>query len=1088
MTYKPIAPNAVTIFGAGIAGLTAAHELVERGFQVQVWESEGDSRYPERGSDAGGLARTQWGAIDWPMKRSLDKIATSKPKGSGSAYWESIQAQPISHIPHRYYIAWSPGKFVKADDEKGTPIGLDKFLSLLQQLSKANPIQRIRIAAFGVRDLSPEERQYRAGVVMRQLSHRLPDLLEGEPDSDGAGLSFEIKLKDGHKIEVAVVDSGNPDKVEIEVESGPDIENITQTDYYLRKWSPETDSLVGIEPSLLIVDAIDDAFSRIDDADLSIEISAARLFGLDAAQRQQELAHLYPANLVEDAGGFSVTRGDRSIKIAIVDNAASNALDLIVNGNPGGGSVVERRRYAGTWPSGDSLATVFVTTSLTDSIADALSCVAAARHVRHIYIEVAARRLTALGDEELDVRAGALAQLFNEHTKKRSPLAQVTKDGERYKLQLPGRGPIELIPVLVPELPFPAYDRPVQGFEAVLSFRPREQWLPGEHGYRFFPSFYHHVFDTMKRTPLLETIEKPAYFQAQERAAGMHWPEKTQYVESGRTVFDNVRPTSSHLLALSGQQRPSQLSRFAIGSLEELREYLSVLFGEADEGGLGLDPRDATRITLKVLQFATSCEERRRQYEGMSWLGYLGGKKSYQPNTVELLEKWPRALVAMQASECDARTEGVPLMQLLLDQTKPEAYRDGTLVGPTSEAWIKPWRTYLEAQGVEFIHGALQGFYEAEVIDPDAKTTHRQVLPRVDCYDERYACSPGLIRPGYFVVAVDALEAKRLGETTMAISKKPGEGGGSLLEELVGSEDWQRVAKIDEEDFAQFSGIQFYFAEDVLWADGHVYYPDTPWGLTSISQARFWQDRMDWEHGYRGVLSVIIGDWTTPDDYGDAAEDCTPQMLAERVWEQIKTRVEGRKRRPGSTVGRFVRRTPDGPIPYPIAWHLDQTVVAVSDAANPKKRLSSTSKMFMAKPGKFGQRAGSLEGYAVTCGVVLAGHHTQTFTRLPCMESANESARHAVNAIIRDIREKELGSLSRPASFCDVWNPEDREIDDLQFLRDIDRKLFDRNVPHLFEVVDADFLAQHVLRGDSEDPLDPLKLLGKLRRIFREAH
>ena len=29
-------PNCVTVFGAGITGLTVAHELIERGFRVQV--------------------------------------------------------------------------------------------------------------------------------------------------------------------------------------------------------------------------------------------------------------------------------------------------------------------------------------------------------------------------------------------------------------------------------------------------------------------------------------------------------------------------------------------------------------------------------------------------------------------------------------------------------------------------------------------------------------------------------------------------------------------------------------------------------------------------------------------------------------------------------------------------------------------------------------------------------------------------------------------------------------------------------------------------------------------------------------------
>jgi len=40
----------VAVFGAGIAGLTAAHELSERGFSVDVFES---------GGAVGGLAATQ---------------------------------------------------------------------------------------------------------------------------------------------------------------------------------------------------------------------------------------------------------------------------------------------------------------------------------------------------------------------------------------------------------------------------------------------------------------------------------------------------------------------------------------------------------------------------------------------------------------------------------------------------------------------------------------------------------------------------------------------------------------------------------------------------------------------------------------------------------------------------------------------------------------------------------------------------------------------------------------------------------------------------------------------------------------------
>src|SRR5215470_16902581 len=72
-------PAEVAIFGAGIAGLTAAHELIERNFRVTVYEPTP----PGPGQSVcsvGGLARTQWGCV--PRTPSLLEKYNDSSKGA----------------------------------------------------------------------------------------------------------------------------------------------------------------------------------------------------------------------------------------------------------------------------------------------------------------------------------------------------------------------------------------------------------------------------------------------------------------------------------------------------------------------------------------------------------------------------------------------------------------------------------------------------------------------------------------------------------------------------------------------------------------------------------------------------------------------------------------------------------------------------------------------------------------------------------------------------------------------------------------------------------------------------------------------
>ena len=99
---KIAASNCVTIFGGGIAGLTAAHELVERNFKVVVWEPGVDNRYPDAGCDVGGMARTQWAAVPWP------EDATAADRVTPSLEWAERQARPVERLPQTFLFYRDP--------------------------------------------------------------------------------------------------------------------------------------------------------------------------------------------------------------------------------------------------------------------------------------------------------------------------------------------------------------------------------------------------------------------------------------------------------------------------------------------------------------------------------------------------------------------------------------------------------------------------------------------------------------------------------------------------------------------------------------------------------------------------------------------------------------------------------------------------------------------------------------------------------------------------------------------------------------------------------------------------------------------
>lgn len=196
--------------------------------------------------------------------------------------------------------------------------------------------------------------------------------------------------------------------------------------------------------------------------------------------------------------------------------------------------------------------------------------------------------------------------------------------------------------------------------------------LPGEHGFRFFPGFYKHVTDTMRRTP---------------------------YGANGNT-FENLNVATRILLARAGQTEITWLARCP-DTLEDFRAFLMELFTP-----LGVPVDELTFFVSRLLIVATSCPERRlAEYENISWWDFIAATRMSKTYQAYLGQGLTRSLVAMRAEESSTRTVGCTQLQLLYGLICPDQVFDRLLSGPTNDVWIYPWTKYLEKLGVAFHPG-----------------------------------------------------------------------------------------------------------------------------------------------------------------------------------------------------------------------------------------------------------------------------------------------------------------------------------------------------------------------------------------------
>lgn len=269
--------------------------------------------------------------------------------------------------------------------------------------------------------------------------------------------------------------------------------------------------------------------------------------------------------------------------------------------------------------------------------------------------------------------------------------------------------------------------------------------------------------------------------------------------------------------------------------------------------------------------------------------------------------------------------------------------------------------------------------------------------------------------------------------------------------------------------FRVMAGVQYYFESGVrVGGEGHIYHIGAPWGLSSISQPSYWRTRMQrHEDGFVSNLSVDLCHWLNADVDGKKLNPfvCTQAELEAETWAQITRPLPP-----------FQATHLQKPSWYAVDWHLERNAAgrihtnvapylinrpADNEARPPWKRDPSAP-----DPDKEKGAAPGL-AYRVNHGRwLIVGPHMRTRTRLTSMEACNESARHAVNAILWDTAERGGGLLGE---FCPTWDPEEDEFPDLAGLRTLDERLLARGLPHMLDIlrVEASIIAT---------PKSPLRL------------
>ena len=459
------------------------------------------------------------------------------------------------------------------------------------------------------------------------------------------------------------------------------------------------------------------------------------------------------------------------------------------------------------------------------------------------------------------------------------------------------------------------------------------QDLPGEHGFRFFPRFYSNLPQTMKETK----------------------------IGAGKTAYSNLVQATREMIARS-DDRPNLIvsARFP-RSLADFKLMLGDVFAP-----IGLSEAEEHFAAERLWQIATSCDERiANDYERMSWWEYVEADRFSESYKALFAVGFTRTLVAARARSASTAVGGSVLLQLIYGAATPGPSTDRLLNGPTNDTWIDPWLARLREQGVRYelnspvthVHSA-DGQIDNVVVDsPNGKKE---------------------VSGDYFLFAVPIEVMARFLESSDILKLDPSL---ETLREL-------------SDDVAWMNGMQLYLKRDIKLDYGHTMYVDSPWAITTVSQAQFWPDYDLANYGdgkVKGIISIDISNWEAdgvlkhpPDGKHKPAKECTKVQIKEEVVAQLMQSLNKEGEEP-------VLREEDVH-----EWYIDGDIEPV-DFYTDDSQYKDAEPLLVNKINTWHLRP---EAHTHIPNLFLAADYVKTDVMLATMEGANEAARRAVNSII----------------------------------------------------------------------------------------